>query len=379
MTHPRRLRVLLVANVLTHYRLPLYEQLQELVDLHVVFYSDGGEWYWRRTETPSDRSLFHSTHLKGVWLGRTRYTPGLVREVLRSDADVIIKDPNGKFALPVTFLLAKLRRRPFVLWASLWQHPTRGLHRFTRPVMRYVYRHSDWVVTYGRHVSRFVIAEGARPARVSESVQAVAPAFSEAPTADRWARPTRLLFVGRLEPWKGIDVLIDALALLERGLFVLDIAGDGSQRDELEKRVAKLGLGDAVTFLGHVPNRELLTTYQRAAALIVPSVHTPDFCEPWSLVVNEGMQAGALVVATEVVGAVADGLVADGVTGLVCRGGGPESLAQVIGDMLSTEPAKLATMAAAGQRAVRAYSHQRAAAAFAEAALNAFRERNGFA
>src|SRR5690348_2167104 len=95
MTSEPRCRVLLVTNVLTHYRLPLYERLQELVDLHVVFYSDGGEWYWQQTEQPSDVSLRKSTRLRGFWIGRTRFTPGLVRELLRTDADVIIKDPNG--------------------------------------------------------------------------------------------------------------------------------------------------------------------------------------------------------------------------------------------------------------------------------------------
>jgi hypothetical protein len=41
---PDRLRVLLVANVLTHYRLPLYEELQRHVDLELAFFSNGPEW-----------------------------------------------------------------------------------------------------------------------------------------------------------------------------------------------------------------------------------------------------------------------------------------------------------------------------------------------
>src|SRR4051812_7383267 len=105
----RQLRVLLVANVLTHYRLPLYEDLQDLVDLEVIFYSDGGEWYWQQTEQPSGETLRNARWLKGFWLGRTRFTPGLVWQLLRTDADVFLKDPNGKFALPATYVMARLR------------------------------------------------------------------------------------------------------------------------------------------------------------------------------------------------------------------------------------------------------------------------------
>ncbi len=51
--------------------------------------------------------------------------------------------------------------------------------------------------------------------------------------------------------------------------------------------------------------------------LVLPSVTTPRFREPWGLVLNEAMAAGTAVVATTAVGAAAGGLVLDGETGLV--------------------------------------------------------------
>lgn len=368
-----RPKTLLVANILTHYRLPLYEELQKLLELEILFYSDGGEWYWQNNEQPSGESLRSVRWLPGVWVGRTRLVPALIPALLHADFDVVIKDPNGKFALPITYLMARLRRKPFVFWASMWEHPRTGVHRFTRPVMRYIYRRSDAVVTYGKHVSQFVIAEGANPSKVLVAPQAVRSDLGPAPTIDRWSLPRQFLYVGRLEPWKGPDVLLRALASLTDRCWQLKLVGDGSQAGELENLALSLGIAENVDFVGRLPNHELADIYRSSAAVIVPSVRTEQVTEVWSLVVNEAMQAGALVVASDAVGAAADGLVTDRVTGLVFRSGDIDGLASYMGELLApqTDCAEILTMAKAGQKRVERYSHATAAQAFATAARQA--------
>jgi hypothetical protein len=84
------------------------------------------------------------------------------------------------------------------------------------------------------------------------------------------------------------------------------------------------------------------------------------------------MQAGVLVVASDCIGAVQDGLVRDQQTGLVFREGEPASLAQRLA--LVTDPrnaASLRRIAAAGQQAIVSYSFKEAAAAFVTAARRA--------
>ena len=367
---PGRLRVLVVANVLTHYRLPLYEELQRYVDLELIFFSNGQEWYWQRTEEPASETLANARWLRGWWLGRTRIAPGLLPVVWRSPADVIVKDLTGKFALPVTYLLARVRRKPFILWASLWEHPARGIHRFTRPLMCHLYRRSNAVLTYGRHVSRYVIGEGARPERVLVAPQAVRSLVEARPDADRWRRPLQLLYVGRLETWKGPHLLLQALARLGSDVeWRLHVAGRGSQAQELAAEARHLGIDRRVSFLGHVPNDSLGRLYASSAGVVVPSIRTSSFAEPWALVVNEAMQAGALVVASDCVGAVQDGLVQDGETGLVFRAGDVSSLAHrlaVVTDAANTP--YLRGIAEAGCEAISGYSFSTAARAFVAAA-----------
>ncbi len=85
----------------------------------------------------------------------------------------------------------------------------------------------------------------------------------------------RLLFVGRLVPYKGADMLIDAIAALDenvRSKIILTIVGDGAERSRLEQMVEKHGLQQQVNFTGWVAQQETLTYYQQADVFCFPSV-----------------------------------------------------------------------------------------------------------
>lgn len=83
-----------------------------------------------------------------------------------------------------------------------------------------------------------------------------------------------LLFVGRLVPKKGLTHLLDAMPLIlaRRPDVVLEIAGFGPERAALESRVAALGIGDSVRFLGALPQQALPELYRRAAVFVAPFV-----------------------------------------------------------------------------------------------------------
>jgi glycosyltransferase involved in cell wall biosynthesis len=82
----------------------------------------------------------------------------------------------------------------------------------------------------------------------------------------------RLVFVGSLEqPYKGLDVLLDAVAAcVGSGLdLTLSVLGDGGYRPQLEARAAAAGIGGWVTFHGHLPAREAVARHLRKADLFV--------------------------------------------------------------------------------------------------------------
>jgi glycosyltransferase involved in cell wall biosynthesis len=231
---------------------------------------------------------------------------------------------GGRVALPGSYLGAHRARIPFVLWASLWAHPRTPAHALSYLPMRHIYRHADAVVTYGPHVSAYVSEQRGSARNVFEAAQAVSAAeFGKEirPELRAHARahagaPAEggflALFVGRLVREKGVRVLLDAWRKAELGDdAVLALAGDGPLRGELARA------GRDVRALGFVPRDHLPALYAAADVLVLPSIRTETFLEPWGLVVNEAMHQGTPVIASDAVGAARGGLVQDGRTGLV--------------------------------------------------------------
>jgi len=133
-----------------------------------------------------------------------------------------------------------------------------------------------------------------------------------------------LLFVGRLVPYKGLDVLFRALAILRppQPLFVI---GDGPLRKDLEALARQLRLD--VRFLGHVKDEELPMYYRGARLTILPSVNRQ---EAFGIALVESMACGTPVVASALPG-VAD---VARVGGLVAPPGDAHGLAQQVGAAL---------------------------------------------
>ena len=90
--------------------------------------------------------------------------------------------------------------------------------------------------------------------------------------------------------------------------------------------------------------------------MVVPSIPTRDFLEPWGLVVNEAFHQGVPVIATDAVGAAAGGLVQHERTGLVVPAGDARALAAAL-RRLHDDPALRARLGANAREAVRAHSH----------------------
>jgi glycosyltransferase involved in cell wall biosynthesis len=126
------------------------------------------------------------------------------------------------------------------------------------------------------------------------------------------------LFVGRLVPEKGVDTLLQAWrhAVLPDG-STLAFVGAGPLAPS----------GPGVHVLGRIERNELPPLYAAADVLVLPSIATATFREPWGLVSNEAMHQGTPVIASDAVGAAAGGLVVDGRTGLVFPAGDADALA----------------------------------------------------
>ena len=167
-----------------------------------------------------------------------------------------------------------------------------------------------------------------------------------------------VLFVGRLEHYKGADVLLDAWAGVRarRPEARLILVGSGSAEEKLRRQAARLGNG--VTFAGFIPDEEKRDLMRRARLLVQPS-----FKEGWGLTVLEANACGTPVVATRVPG-LCDS-VHDGETGLLVPAGDSTALAQGILRLLDDDDLH-ARLATAALRWSKHFTWEAVTASFAE-------------
>lgn len=135
----------------------------------------------------------------------------------------------------------------------------------------------------------------------------------------------RLLAVGRLTYYKGLEVLLDALARTSGCSLML--IGDGEERVALQRRIAELQLGERVALLGNLDDAELDAAYRDADVVCLASL---DRAEAFGLVLLEAMRAGKPCIASRVPGSGMTEVVQDQITGLLVRPGSADELAHAI-------------------------------------------------
>lgn len=341
--------IALVTNVLAPYRVPLYALLAERYGVEVLCFGAGAsyvpEWFGD-LDGQLAAAPFPARRIAGP-----REALGLGRRY-----DAAIAPVAGGAMMPATYLGMHVRGRPFVLWGSVWAHPRGAKGALAFPLVRHVYRHADAVVTYGEHVRRYVARYRNDDDVVIAPQSVETDLFGRHVGADEiavWraeaglpADGPLLLYVGRLVQEKGIEELLAAWRLVaddpppapgpldaprSAAPPTLAVVGDGPLADQVAAT-------PGARLLGALPRERLPVAYAAADALVLPSIPTPRFREPWGLVCNEALHQGTPVIATTAVGAVAGGLVRDDETGLVVPPGDPGALADAIRRLLQDPP-----------------------------------------
>ena len=190
--------------------------------------------------------------------------------------------------------------------------------------------------------AELVAAYGADPSRVSVVAPGVDLGMFQPIDRDEARRKIGygagrlLLFVGRLERLKGVEVAIRALALLrdrahdDVRLLILgedSKDGDESEKERLKSIASELSVRDRVDFLGTVAHHELPYFYSASNVLVMPS-----YSESFGLVGLEAQACGRPVVGADVTGL--RSVVRDDVTGYLVDGHDPALYAERIGRLL---------------------------------------------
>lgn len=337
-----------VTNICAHYRVKTFELLSTKEDIDFFFFSVGDEWYWQQ-EQGVNTGNFKYQYLSGFKIGNSRVNPVLPWLLWKNDYNAYIKCINGKFALPITYLIARLKRKPFILWTGIWMRLKSKGHKFFFPFTRYIYLHADAIVVYGEHVKKYLVSEGVQSERIFIAKHAVDnqkynQKLSEREKNDILAElnidegKRVIIFLGRLEEIKGIDYIIDAFnKIKEIEDTILIIGGSGSLEQHLKQKADDLDIRENIRFPGYIPKEKVIKYFSISSVLALPSITLPTGKETWGLVINEAFNQGLPVITTTAVGAAAGGLVVDGVNGFIVPEKDSDALAYSLNKILSDE------------------------------------------
>jgi rhamnosyl/mannosyltransferase len=166
------------------------------------------------------------------------------------------------------------------------------------------------------------------------------------------AAPLRLLFVGRLVYYKGVDILLKALSLTSQAN--LSIVGDGADRSRLEALSVQLGVDGRTEFLGSLRDDDLVKELRDADVFVLPSVSR---AEAFGLAMVEAMANGLPAISTSL-GTGTDWVNLDDVSGIVVPAGDAMALAAAV-ERLTDSDLRARLGAGAFKRAQDMFSFER--------------------
>lgn len=206
----------------------------------------------------------------------------------------------------------------------------------SRPLLRRVLNQSASVTT----VSSWLSSEVAGLMSVPRPTVAPMPVATDRFVPGGVREKNRFLFAGRLNRQKGLEYLIKALARMSEHAL-LDVVGEGTLDSELRALAAEVGVADRIAWLGQLKQSDLLKLYQRASAVVVPSID-----EGLGLVAAEALLCETPVVAFRS-GGVTDVIQHDR-TGLLVESGNVDELSAAL-DRVLIHPQQVAELGKAGR------------------------------
>lgn len=291
--------------------------------------------------------------------------PGLRRLVQRERPDIVLTVMDLMSVLGIPTLLSLGARRPKIVPVvqippSIEYSRSRFGRSFVLPGVRHLYAHADRVIALSHGVAADLARIDPRlegritvihNACVDERIEKV----DEVGVAEQSDVPV-ILGAGRLLPQKGFEYLIDAFAEVRKSVEAeLWIIGDGPDREQLQQRIARHGLGSSARLLGFKTNPH---AYMRRATLFCLS----SIYEGFGNVVVEAMACGAPVVSTDCPHGPSE-IIRDESEGLLVPTREPKALAAALVRALSDDALR-SRMSAGGRARAAAFHATTIAAAY---------------
>ncbi len=295
----------------------------------------------------NEESIFPIVPLPVRWPGRENrsfYLRGLGREIRSFAPDIILcfEEPSSLFAAQVSFL-RKLFASEAALVFYTWDNLAKGWKFGYRPrffyamIQKFVITQTNLLLAANEEGKSFFQGSYSIPVkklyfgvsfRVENHQEDFAPSRLVHLSADLFI----VGYVGRLLEMKGVDTLLNAIALLDDKIRLV-ILGSGPAEGGLRNIVKELKLGERVTFIPGVPSFEARAIMKKLNVLVLPSRTTKKWKEQYGRVLIESMALGVAVIGSDS-GAIPE-IIGD--CGLIFHEGDAASLAKSIERIVSDQ------------------------------------------
>ena len=304
-------KVLLIHNIISPYRLPVFEELNKHVQLTVLFCkSITKDRVWTY-----DLSGYTFTHkvLSGKTLGPLILNFNSVYQLSKIKFQVLIcnNDPDVATTVLPALFFAKIKRAKIVDWSEVVNPNVDSINKLANSqnmikravvcIVRnsvkiyrlLVIRSSQYHIAFSEGAKKFLINLGVSSSAITRQ-QLVMPAelLSKPDLSSRKQRNgKRILYIGYLNDRKGVDYLIRAFSKITDPQTTLTIAGTGTTEDMLRE----LAIHDKrISFVGYVEGKVKANLYSSCDIFVLPTKS-----DVWGLVINEAIHYGLAIVCSD--------------------------------------------------------------------------------
>lgn len=359
-----QLKILFFHNTLPEYRIGWFESLAKMADIEFVFTNvkQNERDYGFKIEYERASNLkctFLSDGKEGVCeLQR------LVKDIEKYDFIELPPIDSIREVIYSAYIVYKCKQKKIrtgYFWEK-WDAPRkvqplgrRIKNLMLRIIPRMIYRQVDVIFSTGKKNRDYFVSNG-----VNESKIVWIPDVSETPKCEyvdlreMYRIPIEskvFLYLGRVMPQKGVRKLIEAYALLDSAIkktSYLIIAGDGEDLENCKSLAKKLKI-ENISFVGRVNPANRGNYFAQCDVFIYPVTYYKGRIDVWGLTINEAIQHGKIVIATDAVGSAYE-LIENGINGFRVK---PDDIEQLKNAMTMALNSKMARVAKEKDKNIR--------------------------
>lgn len=303
-------KALVFYTYLPPWRIDIFNEMGKQYDLTIIFlHSEATGFTYNREELLSKITVNTIFWDKGFIIGSKAFRYGIITLIKEFNPEVVFTHEYSPTSIILaTYLKLKWCTFKLVVTTSDNLRMAASANRLKKIFRRYVLKESQGVVVYSDAVKSWYksnfpwlnvevcpnIQDPQTLLQYRNSFQSRIEAYKNQFNLGNKV----ILYIGRLEYVKGLDLLLSAFA--ESGLvgYKLVLVGSGSQKEYLHQKAGDLGIRDKVIFPGYYHGVDLYAWYDLASFFILPSRY-----EPFGAVVNEALVFGCPVLASTNIGA----------------------------------------------------------------------------